>query len=353
MAQKRHSSYPRLGLVSRDESVRGACASDVNAHFGHACLELVDTPGAALKLAERGIDLLIIDVAALVTDPNHHPGRAAPHGLASLLENLDRRVPALVVGPVDEALWVAEVIEAGAIDVATRPWMIAGHAGFAVESALARAYSERRHTLAMQELRQGVDELRARNEALELCVSKLENEAWTDALTGLANRRQLESVLDQMFSEAVRYQTELSCLMIDLDSFKAVNDAHGHAVGDKILRLVGKVINAGVRGSDVAARYGGDEFVVLMPRTTLDVAQSVASRLRDAFLRQVEAWQSVHGVAESLCGMSIGISALSKCGALDGATLIDAADRELYASKGAPPLPAPNRVGPGVRRRAS
>ncbi len=350
MGEKRHTSFPRLGLLSRDEPLRSACAADLTAHFGHSCLDAVDTPDAAQRLADEGVDLLIVDVAAMVTDPNHHPGRAAPEALSSLLDHLKGNTPTLVVGPVDEALWTAEVIEAGAIDVAARAWLLAGHASFAVESALAKGYAQRRHELAMCELRQGVDELRSRNESLELCVSKLENEAWTDALTELANRRQLESMLDQMFSEAVRYQTELSCLMIDLDGFKAVNDMHGHAVGDKILRLVGKVISAGVRGADVAARYGGDEFVVLMPRTSIDVAEAVAGRLRDSFLRQVEAWQTVHGVAESMCGMSIGVSALSKCGALDAAGLIDAADRELYASKGTEIRPVQT---PSSQRRAS
>ncbi|MCA9292919.1 MAG: GGDEF domain-containing protein [Phycisphaerales bacterium] len=351
MGEKRHTSFPRLGLLSRDEALRLACATELPAHFGRQCLELADTATEAMQFADDAIDLLIIDVAALITDPNHHPGRAAPHALTTLLEDLKGKAPAVVVGPVDESLWIAEVMEAGAIDVSARSWMLAGHSAFIVESALAKAYAQRRHELTMRELHQGVDELRARNEALELCVSKLENEAWTDALTGLANRRQLESVLDQMFSEAVRYQTELSCLMIDLDRFKAVNDMHGHAVGDKILRLVGKVISAGIRASDVAARYGGDEFVVLMPRTTIDVAQGVATRLTESFLRQVEAWQTVHGVAESLCGMTIGVSSLSRSGALDGVALVDAADHELYANKGQA-LRDATMSGP-TRRRAS
>lgn len=352
MGEKRHTSFPRLGLLSRDEPMRSACLRDLPAHFGHGSLSLADTAGETIGLVRDGLDLLIVDAAALITDPNHHPGRAAPHALATLLAELDGGVPTLVVGPADESLWIAEVMEAGAVDVSTRSWMLAGHSPFIVESALSKAYAQRRHELAMRELRQGVDELRARNEALEVCVSKLENEAWTDALTGLANRRQLESVLDQMFSEAVRYQTELSCLMIDLDRFKAVNDLHGHAVGDKILRLVGKVISAGIRGSDVAARYGGDEFVVLMPRTTLDVAQGVAARLSESFLRQVDAWQTVHGVAESMCGMTIGISSLSQCGSLDAAGLIDAADRKLYSNKGVELRPAkPSPIE--ARRRAS
>ena len=107
--------------------------------------------------------------------------------------------------------------------------------------------------------------------------------AATDPLTGLYNRRHFSRVLDQLYAEAQRYNKDLSCVMIDMDGFKQLNDTFGHQVGDQLLVLAGKVISANMRRMDVAARYGGDEFVLLLPHANADEAAGVAQRIRAEF----------------------------------------------------------------------
>ena len=106
--------------------------------------------------------------------------------------------------------------------------------------------------------------------------------ATLDALTGFYNRRQLEERLKQEVSSAKRQKRNLCAVMTDIDFFKSVNDTYGHAAGDLVLKTVSKVIKSQLRDYDVAGRYGGEEFLLLLPYTTLDEAKSVAERLRKA-----------------------------------------------------------------------
>ena len=101
-----------------------------------------------------------------------------------------------------------------------------------------------------------------------------------DALTNLNNRRQFEMRLGQEVATARRKKTDLSCIMIDIDYFKKVNDTYGHAVGDFVLREVAKMITKEIREYDIASRYGGEEFCILLPHTIIDDAVNVAERLR-------------------------------------------------------------------------
>ena len=99
--------------------------------------------------------------------------------------------------------------------------------------------------------------MRDNNSQLEASLKQVEEMAATDPLTKLYNRRHFSRVLEQLFSEAQRYEKDLACLMIDMDGFKQINDQLGHQVGDQLLVLAGKVVGANLRRMDVAARYGG------------------------------------------------------------------------------------------------
>jgi diguanylate cyclase (GGDEF)-like protein len=108
-------------------------------------------------------------------------------------------------------------------------------------------------------------------------------QALTDHLTGLANNRQLRATLTQEVARAIRNGTSLAILFCDLDDFKEVNDVHGHAIGDRTLKLFAETLVETLRSEDVAARYGGDEFVCVLPGADRDQAMLVASRLGKSF----------------------------------------------------------------------
>ena len=132
-----------------------------------------------------------------------------------------------------------------------------------------------------------------------------------------------------MFAEALRYAADLSCLMIDLDGFKATNDTLGHQKGDDLLALTGRIINEQIRVSDIGARYGGDEFVIALPHTPHETAVALARRLATEFQRQGAALLG----EDMRCGMSIGVSCLSLSKPLDPLQLIAHADAALYTAK--------------------
>ncbi len=108
---------------------------------------------------------------------------------------------------------------------------------------------------------------------------RLEELSVTDGLTGLANHRQFQEVLRKEFSRAQRFSDPLSLIMIDLDHFKDVNDRHGHLFGDEVLRGSARLLKSGLRDMDVCARYGGEEFAVILPKTMMTGALTVAERM--------------------------------------------------------------------------
>src|SRR5258708_2548926 len=121
-------------------------------------------------------------------------------------------------------------------------------------------------------------------------------QALTDHLTGLANNRQLRAALTQEVARATRNGTSLAVLFCDLDAFKAVNDRHGHAAGDLVLKLFAETLTNTLRSEDVAARYGGDEFVCVLPGADADQAHLVAARLHVRFADRLAASPALTGV---------------------------------------------------------
>lgn len=112
--------------------------------------------------------------------------------------------------------------------------------------------------------------------------ARLVRSGFTDVLTGWHNRRYLQTRLREELARAQREVTPLTCLMIDVDHFKRINDTHGHLAGDEVLRQIAQCVDAEVRTSDVSARYGGEEFVILLPATPLAAGQLLAERVRTA-----------------------------------------------------------------------
>ncbi|MDB5977327.1 MAG: domain S-box/diguanylate cyclase domain protein [Nevskia sp.] len=158
---------------------------------------------------------------------------------------------------------------------------------------------------------------------------KLRQQSIRDPLTGLFNRRYLEETLPREVSRARREESSLAVLMIDVDNFKSFNDSYGHDVGDDVLRLIGRTLARHCRESDLACRFGGEEFAVVLPITTLAHAVVKAEQIRDE-IRQIE--QSQTAVVPKPVTISVGI-AMCPTHAATADAVMEAADQALYRAK--------------------
>jgi len=188
------------------------------------------------------------------------------------------------------------------------------------------AATHKKMTLLNTELE---DRVFKRTQALEEANQRLREMAARDSLTGLYNRRHFNDLLSQLFAESSRYDTNLSCVMIDLDNFKQVNDSLGHQAGDDLLRLTSNVIQRSIRESDVAIRYGGDEFCVLMPQTAPADARSSAERILATFCRDIDRDMPRASVAT----LSIGLASRQGDEPSSPDALVQLADEALYLAK--------------------
>ncbi|MBM3359231.1 MAG: GGDEF domain-containing protein [Betaproteobacteria bacterium] len=152
----------------------------------------------------------------------------------------------------------------------------------------------------------------------------------TDELTGVLNMRAFTAVSDRVFHQAARYARPFSVLMIDSDSLKTVNDLLGHEAGNRLLKMMVQSIQGQLRQTDVLARYGGDEFVVLLPETPCNGAVGVAERIRDS----VESAPLTTREKKIGATVSIGVACYPDHGA-DLETVLERADQAMYASKSA------------------
>jgi len=158
-------------------------------------------------------------------------------------------------------------------------------------------------------------------------VARLESLARTDALTGLHNFRALQAKLEEEFARAARYAAPLAVLLVDLDRLKTVNDVYGHEAGNTALRAMGEVFREELRETDFAARFGGDEFVALLPHQTAAEALVVAERLRLRLASRVWPWPQP-------LTLSIGVASMeSPVQIQEPSMLLAAADAALYRSK--------------------
>ena len=154
------------------------------------------------------------------------------------------------------------------------------------------------------------------------------NQALTDPLTGLGNRGALESALEHQWQMAQRYEQGLGVLMVDIDHFKSINDNYGHDVGDYVIKKIAKVINATTRQTDLTFRYGGEEFLVLLNKTTPIGSTIIAERIRE----NIAALQLIDTKKQHIqVTVSIGGSHLQS--GVNKHTLVKEADKSLYHAK--------------------
>ena len=184
------------------------------------------------------------------------------------------------------------------------------------------------HQAALAKLSDANITLQKQLDEIHELQERLKEQAIRDPLTGLHNRRYLDETLPRELARAKREGYPLSVVMIDLDRFKQINDNYGHPAGDEVIKALATVLKNATRGGDVACRYGGEEFVVALPRMGLEGAMARAnewrSTLADAVIR--------HGQLELKVTLSAGVAAFPEHGGTFDA-LLELADHALYRSK--------------------
>ncbi|MCP3888061.1 MAG: GGDEF domain-containing response regulator [Desulfobulbaceae bacterium] len=181
----------------------------------------------------------------------------------------------------------------------------------------------------VRSLQQKNDELQESLTRQKEVEYKLQLLCMVDDLTGLYNRRQLITALQQAFFESKRYDTSLSCMMVDLDHFKIVNDTYGHDFGDAVLKEFSKRLKNVLRTADISFRYGGEEFFALLPQTELDEAEIVGQRI----LESCRSTPFASGDISHDVTVSIGAASYKSCLPHSPEELIKAADEMLYQAK--------------------
>ena len=192
--------------------------------------------------------------------------------------------------------------------------------------SVARDISERKQNETV--LREANQQLRDQLVEIEALQAQLREQATIDPLTGLFNRRYLEETLAREFQRAGREKSTVCLTMMDIDGFKAFNDAHGHDAGDALLRKLGEMLRSEIRASDISCRYGGEEFLIVMPGASLEKGFERAENLRTAFL----ALDIEHLGVRLNATLSIGVAIYPQHG-MTWEEVLHAADQAMYAAK--------------------
>ncbi|MEM9772000.1 MAG: diguanylate cyclase [Cyanobacteria bacterium P01_D01_bin.73] len=217
-------------------------------------------------------------------------------------------IPVIFLTASDDKKDLIEAFAYGAVDYITKP--------FSAPELLARV---KNHL-----------ELKHSRDLLKQAIAKLDRLAKTDPLTGIANRRHWLTLAKQEFKRTQRYESSFSILLIDLDHFKNINDTYGHHAGDQVLITIVKSVRSKLRQQDFFGRWGGEEFVVLLPETGLKAATTVADRLRSSVEALVK--KPTPNQIYPCTTLSIGITS---CGIQDINldSIIQRADQALYQAK--------------------
>lgn len=197
--------------------------------------------------------------------------------------------------------------------------MVVAESGYARTVALQRA---------RKQLREREQELKRQLEEIHILQEQLRDQADRDALTGLYNRRYFDSTLQRELARCEREETPLSVAMIDIDQFKRINDDYGHPAGDEVIRTLAAILAKQARAPDCACRYGGEEFMLLLPGVDMATAAQRAEKWREEFAATAVQFDEV----EVRSTLSVGIAAFPTDGR-QAADLIRAADLALYRAK--------------------
>ena len=314
---------PRVLLVEPGVDEAELIVGVLGDHLGPAAVTLCRTLDAALSADLPATDIVLCN--AVLPD-------AADRDVLGELRAARADLPVVLLARRGDTQHALRAIREGAYDylVKSGDWLFA--LPVAVEKNLAIAATRRENAKLHEQVQRTLHDLQDRNAQLRAAVQQLETMALTDALSGLANRRAFNEALDRSFAEATRHGQDLTLIMIDLDGFKGLNDTCGHQAGDELLRIAGRVLSLSSRRSDLAARYGGDEFAVLLPRTDLAVASGVADRIAEEFAFAAAPFFARVGAPRPVT-MSAGLASLDQSKAPNADQLVALADHALYQAK--------------------
>jgi two-component system, cell cycle response regulator len=309
----------KILVVEDDADQRDLIRETLVDHFGQDTVTTAECGHEVL-----GWDLSTFDV--ILTDFNL-PDINGMEFLKAVLAKCDR--PVIVVTGENVRQTAALAIRAGAYDYIVKAGEYLFTIPLVVEKNLEawKVKQENKHLHEQQQ--QAAREISNKNQQLKESLQKLEQMASTDPLTGLYNRRHFGEVLEKYFAESIRYGKDLACIMCDLDGYKKLNDELGHQFGDKILQATAKIITWNLRVMDVAARYGGDEFVILLPHASAELATNVGERIHSQFVQQMR------GIVppELSLTISMGIASVLQNRPTYSDLLVALADEALYEAK--------------------
>jgi diguanylate cyclase (GGDEF)-like protein/PAS domain S-box-containing protein len=307
--EQNHTPVPG-SVITLEQDIRLLVIDDSDTDFRRLCnavqdqsridiLRARDIPDALEKLGEQSIDLIILDY--LLPSGN---------GLDFLrsLEEKECRVPVIFSTAHGDEMIAAKAIQAGAYDYLPKAKIDRDN--------LSRTIA---HVLDRHRLKSEVSQ----------AMRKMADMSVRDELTGLYNRRYMNEVLDREYSRAKRYNSDLACLLIDMDFFKQINDSYGHIFGDHVLRSFAGMLRDNVRESDFCFRYGGEEFMVLLPSTDIEGANNTAEKLRT----MVEAKLFEDGQHSTHLTISVGSVSLKRHAPPDMRSMLAFADKALYRAK--------------------
>jgi diguanylate cyclase (GGDEF)-like protein len=274
---------PRDILVVDDSLTVRAMVADILQAEGYRVQEAKDGREGLEKVAEICPDLVILDVMM--------PAMNGYEVCSKLRESSDY-VPVLMFTASSDDECLVRCLGVGADDFVRKP--------FAAIELAARVRNLLRIRALQSQLREQNEELaavthqlaaqnenlRSLNEKLDIVNRELETLSVTDSLTQAYNRRYFFEQLASELSRAERYGKPLTCVLLDVDHFKQVNDRHGHLVGDRVLARIAEILRGNIRSADVMARFGGEEFVILLPQTEANRAATLVDRIRQEIERE-------------------------------------------------------------------
>jgi len=313
---------PHILIVEDDQDQRLLACEALGMYYD-------DPDGTHITAVATAAECLALDLKKfdIVLQDYHLPDMVGLDLLDRILARVN--IPVIFVTGENDAATAADAIRHGAVDYVVK----LGDYLFALPVLVDKNIDQHRirmdNTRLQRELEAMLSELRVKNIQLEESLQRLEEMAATDPVTGLANRRRFSDLLNRHYGEAVRYGFDLTCCMCDLDHYKEFNDRFGHQVGDQILVDTAGIICTSLRESDTAARYGGDEFVLLLPHTAVERALAVGRRIRE----ELSIAGSQYGQTDSRLTLSMGVASLASNKPASADELVTMADRALYTAK--------------------